>query len=1656
MRGSAITIVLLVTMLADAWAQYRNDWIDYDQEYLKVKVGITGIYRVEYNDILTAGYDPAIINTESIQLYKRGEEIAIRFSDTINNTWESGEFLEFYGVRNDGTLDRELYVADEAQVNPYVNLYSDTSIYFLTWNNSGVPGKRISEYLIGNPSLSPETISEVSIIASKGDRYARGDNINFNSFLSAFDYGEGYSSGRVREGNSLNFSISGITEPSTGVGDPTFRLSLLGESENDHQNDIYAGPDPSNLRLLGTDTFSDFQTNEFTATLNWSDISPVGDLHFRIDVLGSGGLFDQISTPWQEITYPWNFNIDGAEKTFSIIANPGGLSYLEITNADDTYRLWDITDEIDVRQVGYTLNGNVIEAIVQDTETERELYLFNQTYQPGIEPVDMNAIPVNSTEFLIITHKSLRNPSGLYSDPISEYATYRNSTLGGGYDTLTINIEDLYNQFSYGEISPAAVYSFIDYLSQSSLPAYLLIIGKGLRTEFNYHRNPGAFTFDDLVPPAGNPGSDLLYAVAPRSGDEKPRFPVGRVPASTPQEVENYLEKVKTMESLPYDDLWRKDILHLSGGITASEQANFFLYMERWRGDAEDVYLGADVKTIRKNTVENVTFINISEEINKGTNLVTFFGHSNPNVTDIDVGAVSDPVNGYDNDGRYPIFLVNGCEAGLIYNNKNIWGEDWILDETGAVAFIAHSSYALSGILRAYSGIFYETYANDSSFINQGIGDIQLHTIHEFIDLFGQDTYWNVGMAHQMLLMGDPAYRPFAADQPDYAVGNISINSFDNLQVSAQSDSFALEIVIDNYGLAIRDSLLIRVEQQTQNGDIIVYDSLFPPVLYRDTLSFKITRKGKDFSGNNRFLIDVDPDFALDELNEINNQAEFEFFIPLNGTFNIIPAEFSIASIRDLSLYFQSTNILEPSESIDIEVDTSAFFDSPYKMDFSYTGEVLGKVDITLLPDQPENDSTVYYWRTRLSDPFPGESEDWRLSSFTYMKDSPEGWSQSDFYQLVENQLIGLVPDSLNKIFRFTQSSIELNLTTYGATSGTANSDVSVRIDDLEYIINNSKLCRWQTTNLIAFDRKTALPYAALPFPFQNSKTCGRQPQVINSFSIQELDGPNGNLIDYIDAVNTGDTVVVFNVGRPLFSLFPDAVRNKFAELGVDPDLFLGLGNNDPFVIVGVKGGPVGSAEVYLSDSNPPSDGSVNLIRRIYGSGDSGRLTTPRIGPGNVWGSFSQDVLSLESPSDDQFSFDIFGVDANSVPQELFIDITNQNTDLSTVDPDTYGNLVLEAELSDESDQTPPQIDVWTVLFDYPPEGVLLTDLGTDPIQATEGETVTINFAFINISDKIFPDSLLVQYRITSRVSNQSEEFSFRIQAPAIFDTTNFKVDINTLSRGGANDIFLEVNPAEFREQEYSNNSLTALNAFEVKVDEIRPRVEIVVDGRRILDGEIVSPSPLVRVSLADENKVRVLSDTSFLDVFYKVDCPGCEFEKLPYSSSQTQFEAPDSEGELVFEHQFTDLQDGVYFLRVEARDASGNSQDEPFELSFEVINESAVSNFYPYPNPFSDQMRFIFTITGEDVPDDISVRIMTLTGKVVREIDGDELGPLNIGNNISDFRWDGTDEYGERLANGVYLYQVRVEKDGQSVPLRETAGDRGFKNGLGKIYLLR
>ena len=69
-----------------------------------------------------------------------------------------------------------------------------------------------------------------------------------------------------------------------------------------------------------------------------------------------------------------------------------------------------------------------------------------------------------------------------------------------------------------------------------------------------------------------------------------------------------------------------------------------------------------------------------------------------------------------------------------------------------------------------------------------------------------------------------------------------------------------------------------------------------------------------------------------------------------------------------------------------------------------------------------------------------------------------------------------------------------------------------------------------------------------------------------------------------------------------------------------------------------------------------------------------------------------------------------------------------------------------------------------------------------------------------------------------------------------------------------------------------------------------------------------------------------------------------------------------------------------------------------------------------------SGETYFTYALT-QDGTSDVNVRIYTMTGKLVDEIEG--LGTRQLYNSNSDRAWNGRDREGHELANGVYFYKI-------------------------------
>jgi len=1635
-------------------AQVGNEWIQFSQFYYKIPVAQNSIYRITYNDLQTAGFPVGFVDPRRLQLFHRGTEQAIYIEGESDAVFNPSDYIEFYGRKNDGTSDTELYKPVSTQPHAYYNLFSDTTVYFLTYNNLAVLGKRIPktwEVNVTSIPVEPAHADEKLLVNAQ----QHSDGIAYQQYIrnTSFDTGEGWTDIMLSQNQTIDYVLEGLTHGVPASGLPQLEVMVAGRAEiaAPHRAEIYVGPNTAGLRLVATRDIVNFNVEKINQTLSWTDIGADGRMTVRLRVLATGTAA-RASVSYINVKYPQNFNATGAtEKYFQLNENPSGKSFIDIQNVPANARLFDITDPANV--VWYNPPASTFNPVISNTQVSRKLFLTNVIRSvSGIKRVNFRNITPSQHDFIVISHPVLMKPALGYDDAVKAYAAYRASGAGGSYDTLVVDVQQLYNQFNYGEISPLAIHRFMNYMVNNGSPKYLFIIGKGLDWSLNYHRNPGSAAFavyKDLVPSAGKPASDMFYTVGLGGTTYEPAVPTGRISSTNPTQVAAYLNKVKEMEALPFDALWRKNIIHLSGGLTPVETTLFRNYLESYESIAEDIYLGGNVKAQAKNTTNVGELINISEEVNNGLNLITFFGHSSPETNDFEVGFVTNPALGYNNPGKYPMFLINGCNAADFFTTATRFGEDWVLaTNKGATGFMAHTSFGYANTLRLYSDFFYRVAFADSVFIRKGVGDIQKEVAKRYMEIqFPSEG--NLTQVSQMLLLGDPAVNVFGAAKPDYEINNANVfaESTDGEPITALSEAFTLNIIAQNFGRAKEDSIYVRVTRIFNDNSTETYDTLFPPVLYRDTLTFTIRQERNKGFGNNIFQIEIDPFELIPELSKENNSASYNLFVPLNVTKNLFPYDYAIVNQSSVTLTFSSTDILGSARNFEVEVDTVNTFNSLYKKAFTVNGVIA-----TQLLDLLGQDSLAYYWRTRFKEPQEGEVAEWVYSSFTYIQNSPEGWAQLHFPQYGKNESVGLVQDPVLRTFGYVESILNFDIHTYGSNHPAPHTDVSVKINDAEY--NPADLgikCRDNTINLIAFDKQSTIPYTAVLFNPFDGRACGRRPQVINSFTAAQLQTGLGNdIYQYMINVPEGDSVVLFTIGDPGVALWSAAIKQQFEALGISAAQLTAVQPGEPIVIFAKKGTVPGSARMFKPFTVPVNQQELLVSGTITGRFDSGTMTSTLIGPAQEWQSLVTQALVSELPQTDVYALDVVGLSLTGEEQVLLQDVTG-TVDLSFIDADDYPYLKIRYNTNDAINLTPSQLRKWLVFYTPVAEGVLVFNGPTEQQQLQEGEMWTGSYGFRNISQKAFTDSLTVQLEIFNQTNRNTEQQLIKIKAPGPGETTPFTLHTETLNMAGLNDVNVFVNPKLLPEQYYENNVLKLSSYLNVQADVFNPVLDVTVDGRYLTNGDFVSPNPAIVIKLWDDNSFIKKTEPEGMKI--RLTWPGATTATDITFDREDVVWFPQTDTEyfrIIFSPE--NLAEGLYTLEVEARDVRNNSSGSiPYSIQFEVSYESGIVLLSPYPNPSSSEVRFDLIITGDNPPDILQLDVISTTGAPVVSF---EVTQFYIGTNR--VIWDGKDGNGNDLPSGLYIYKLILMKNGQQIPVQLPAGQTFFKGGYGKVVLRR
>lgn len=202
--------------------------------------------------------------------------------------------------------------------------------------------------------------------------------------------------------------------------------------------------------------------------------------------------------------------------------------------------------------------------------------------------------------------------------------------------------------------------------------------------------------------------------------------------------------------------------------------------------------------------------------------------------------------------------------------------------------------------------------------------------------------------------------------------------------------------------------------------------------------------------------------------------------------------------------------------------------------------------------------------------------------------------------------------------------------------------------------------------------------------------------------------------------------------------------------------------------------------------------------------------------------------------------------------------------------------------------------------------------------------------------------------------------------------------------------------------------------------DKIGPTIELYMNDQGFAYGGMTNSEPILIGFLEDENGINISSSSIGHELSGDLDNNSDDRLLLNnfYKSEINNFRKGS------FAYPLSKLEPGKHKIKVQAWDIFNNKSEKIIEFVVVDKNEKSLKHVLNYPNPFTTNTIFRFE---HDLPDnnlDVVINIFTLSGKLVKSI---RHNTNPIGFQVDDITWNGTDDYGTKLANGIYIYKIKV-----------------------------
>jgi hypothetical protein len=1520
-----------------------STWIDFSKTYVKIKTGADGIYRIKYEDLQRVNIPVTLIDPGTMNIYCNAVKIPIHIKGESDKSFDPGDYIEFIGQRQMGSNYKNVSNYDESY-NEYLGRYSDTTVYWLTWNDTDPLRAENSNGLL-NSSDTLDYYSRLLHIEKDNWFDYSTDNLvrrEHPFWIENKTWGWHSISPGVQ---NYNFTAADIYR-----GPPvTISAKLQGYASSIIDNAHLIGISLNSGSVQDSGYINKYSQKVLHAEVN-TDLLLEGNNILRISSYPTASDVNLLFFDWYEIEYPayLNLNKDSLNFSFPFITSER-LATIKIKNTrGSNYAVWRKGLKYE-RYFSYEINNG--ELYLTDTISANDKYYIikdDMVSSPLIElPKQFNNLRnrEKQADYIIITHKNFLMKA-------VEYAEFINTSYG--LTTSVIDIDDIYDEFSYGGFNPEAIRGFLQATHlywQSPLPEYVLLVGDGT---YDYHRNKeknlGNPPVNNYVPSFGAPVSDNWFVIWDTTGANIPSINIGRLPVNNENEITGYLNRHRNYLLRGQDD-WNKKYLFFSGGLGNNQQE--LDQLREVNQNIIDNYIEPEpiggrsthfFKTINPTTNYGpYSPAEISEAITGCGLFISYIGHSGTQTWD---NGIVDPAQIANNRGRYPLITDFGCSTGKFAEPDIVSFSELFINKGEAIAYISNSSLGFYSTSTLFPQIFYKKLLIDSV---KNISEAHKLAKIEMLQNYGTSgTYSLFSLTN--LFFGDPVIELPLPDKPDLF---ISADDFkmNNINPDDRTEFAKGEITIFNHGKVTGDSISILIEDNYKNN--VVYKDTIKGVIPSYSRKTDISIPIKDMGGEHIITIKGDPENILDEINEDNNTATLIIYVS-NASLRLLNNYSTEYSIKD------TLTILNPVYS---PGDSKILLE--YSSDKSFA-ECNSKI----------YNSDRFVTNVNLRQ-LCGSGRFWIRGKF----------SEGDSYSFVRSVFIGdeeqyLLNDSLS----FSTADLKnISVTSDGIALDSAAAGFTV----ISAGFNDGK------TAVISKDGQTFVP---------GGNTIGhhvclfRQSDLsfveYRRFNVYSETTAAAEYYSFLDTL-TSDYLVMIAVNDE--GRVPDSLKRKLYEFG---SIYIdSLAFRSSWGIIGVRGAPRGSVPEAFKHA---FHGKVKIDTTVNRMSNQGSFISTVIGPAAEWKKFTIQTTA------DSSALKIYPIIGKDTLRNIF---SGEEVSLiNEIIPPGTKDIKLLGEIRNPVNGTVPFISSLGLNYTGLPELILSRKgaLITDTVET--GET-TFGLQFFNAGERFTGEFKLLAEMVNENISRDTL-FAEKINLKNFYGDSLFLKNIFIFGEG-KKILFLHIDSDDDITEVYEDNNILQIPLY-VKRDTEVPSIEIKFDGKEVFDNDFVSPDPIIKIRLFD-NYIVPAGDTSFIKIFIndkKVSSEQMKFTWEGRSCAEVEF--------------YATLASGEQFLRVEYKDQSGNAGYK--ELRVVVTGECRLKAAYNYPDPFISDTYFTFILTS--IPDHIRINIYTIAGRLIKKI---ITYPAQLSANFNSIYWDGKDEDGNNISNGVYLYKIILTKDGRS-----------------------